>query len=80
MTLIAWFLDSKLGRWIIAAVAVAGAVGIALLEAFSKGKAAERRRQVEGNLNAVKDRNRIGEDVARLPDSVVDDELRKWSK
>lgn len=78
--IIAWFVGTKFGRWLVATVLALGAIALVVLEAFQRGKDAQRRRETENQLNAVKDRNRINEDVARLPSNAVDDELRKWSR
>ena len=81
----AWFAGSKLGRWIIAAGAVALAISGSLLLGRQQGRQAqEREREAqdhEAYRDAVDARNRIEDRIRRAGDGTVADELRKrWSR
>ncbi len=45
---------------------------------YAAGGAAERAKQVADRLDAVRDRERIQDEVSKLPDADVRDELSRW--
>lgn len=81
----AWLAGSKVGRWIIAAGAVALAIGGTLLLGRRQGRQAKEREQEaedhEAYRHVVDTRDRIDNRVRRAGDGTAADELRKrWSR
>ncbi len=76
-TLLTWFTSSigkTLAKWAsLAAVAVA-----VYWRIYASGEAAERAKQVANNMNAQREREKLNDQISKLPDAVVRDELRKW--
>jgi type II secretory pathway component PulJ len=60
-----WFATSRTGQTLAAVFIALALVAVALLKAFSAGQARERLKGVESNLNAVRERRRVGSVVAR---------------
>lgn len=73
-----WFATSRLGRGLAAAGAIAFAIGIALLRAFSAGKDAERARQDRASLENLRMRQETDDEVRNLPASDVRRRLDEW--
>lgn len=65
-------------------VAIAGAVGLAVLFAFLRGKSigesAEKAKNAAAERKASKEVTQIKTDVESLSESKVDEELGKWQK
>jgi hypothetical protein len=80
MTLLVWFFESKVGRWILAIVTSAGLLALLLLRAFSAGKAAKTNDQLREQLDAVKRRRDLDATVDSLPDAAVDERLQRWRR
>lgn len=55
------------------------AVGIAVYwKIYADGRATEQAKQVADRLDAVRERERIQDEVSKLPDDRVRDELSRW--
>lgn len=65
------FLTSKLGGYLTAGLAILSALFFALLKAFNAGKRSEQDKQKTAQLNAVKERKAVDEDISRLSDDDV---------
>lgn len=78
-TIILWFAGSKVGRVLAAVGALLLAVGVTALQIFSAGKRAERSAQDRAALEAMRDRQRTEDQVARLPRPARADRLKEWS-
>ena len=75
------FLTSKIGGYLAIAVAVLSAASLALLKAFNAGKRSEQDKQKTAQLQAVKERRAVDEDVSRLSDDDVAQRLRdRWQR
>ncbi|UFS81575.1 MULTISPECIES: hypothetical protein [Rhizobium] len=72
-----WFTTSigKTVAKLVSFVAVAIAV---YWRIYASGEAAERARQVANNMNAQREREKLHDQISKLPDAAVRDELRKW--
>ena len=76
-TLLTW-LTSSIGRTIAkwaSFVAVAAAV---YWKIYADGQAAERARQVAAQLDAQREREKLHDQISKLPDAAVRDELARW--
>lgn len=76
-TIITWFTSSigkAVAKWA-SFVTVAVAV---YWKIYADGQAAERAKQVAERIAAVRERERIQDEVSKLPDDRVRDELRQW--
>lgn len=78
MSIVAWFLGTKLGRTLAAAGAIALAIGLALLKAFTAGKAAEKAKQDRASLENLRKRAKTDEEIGSLNDADVDRRLGRW--
>ncbi|WP_343714036.1 hypothetical protein [Inquilinus sp.] len=81
----AWFVGSKVGRWIVAAGAVLLAIGGALLLGRRQGRQAAGQEQEaqehEAYRDAVQTRDRVEDRLRRAADGTAADELRRhWSR
>jgi hypothetical protein len=75
---IAWFLTTRVGRYLAIGLAVASALGLAALKLISAGRSQERARQQADNLNAIRNRRSSDEKVDGLGPDAVGRELGKW--
>lgn len=74
---IAW-LTSSIGK-LMAKWAAYAAIGVAIYwKIYADGRASERAKQVAEKMDAVRERERIQDAVAKMPDDRVRDELRGW--
>ena len=74
-------LKTKIGGYLALGLAALTAASIALLKAFNAGKRSEQDKQKTAQLNAVKERKAVDEDVGRLSDSAVRERLRsRWRR
>ena len=73
-----WFVSSKAGRALAGAGAIALALGAALLKVFYSGQAAEKAKQDRASLENLRNREKINEDVGKMPDDSVRGELAGW--
>lgn len=74
----AWLATTRAGRWVLgASAAVALAAGV-LLRAYGTGRDAEESRQARDSLDALRERNRIDDEVDALGDARRRNELARW--
>lgn len=72
------WLTSSIGK-LVAKWTAFVAIGVAIYwKIYADGQAAERAKQVAEKMDAVRERERIQDEVAKLPDADVRDELRGW--
>lgn len=72
------WLTSSIGKMVAKWTAFAAiAVGV-YWKIYADGQAAERAKQVAQRMDAVRERERIQDEVSKLPDAGVRDELRQW--
>lgn len=72
------WLSSSIGQ-IVAKWTAFVAIAVAVYwKVYADGQAAERAKQVAERMDAVRERERIHDDVSKLPGADVRDELRKW--
>lgn len=62
------------------AAIVLGILAAAFVYALWTGRRLQKGRDAEGKADAASDANRIREDVRRLDDDALDDELRKYAR
>lgn len=78
MSILAWFLGTKVGRTLSAAALILAALSVALLKAFSAGRAKERLKQTQASLDNLRNRAKTDEDVSKMGDAGVRRELGGW--
>lgn len=75
---LAWLAGTRAGRWLAAAGAGAlVALGI-VVRVYGAGQRVEESRQEQDSLDALRTRNRIDDEVARLDARAARDELSRW--
>lgn len=75
---ITWFTSSSVGKAIAKWSGIAALVAAAYWRVYASGKAAAKAEKVADELNAMKDRDRIGDKVLKMDDSDLDRELSRW--
>jgi hypothetical protein len=78
--LVLWFATSKAGRAIAAGAALALAISLALLKAFSAGKESERIAQDRQSLDNIRERQATDAEVEGLGHADVDQHLDRWMR
>lgn len=58
--------SSKIGRWLLGALALLLGIGVALLKAFRAGRQAERMERQKQTIKAVRERKKVDEEIDRL--------------
>lgn len=76
----AWFITTKLGRYVVAGVAIAAAIAFAVLKLISAGRQQERARQQSETLEAIKARRTNDEKVDGLRPDAVRSQLDDWMR
>lgn len=76
--IILWFTTSKVGRAVAAGLAIAAAIGIAVLKVFNAGKATERAKQDRQSIDNFKKRQDTDADINGLGHADVDERLSRW--
>jgi hypothetical protein len=71
---------SKLYQWIGGALLLLGGVLALFLKGKSVGKKQEQQKQAEAQAETVKEVQDVQNEVARLPDSAIDERLSKWTR
>lgn len=74
----AWLLTTRPGRHLAAGLAIAAALGLAILKAISTGRSQERARQQADSLEAIRNRRSSDEKVDGLGPDSVREQLGKW--
>ncbi|MBY5462045.1 hypothetical protein [Rhizobium leguminosarum] len=74
---LAW-LTSSVGKVVAKWGALGAAIGLAYWRIRESGRAAERADRAKDTLAAAAERERTHDDVSRMPDDRVRDELRQW--
>jgi hypothetical protein len=76
--MIAWFLGSRVGRYIVAGLAVAAAVAVAALKLISAGREQERAARTIGKLTAISRKKTSDEKVDAMGAGDRKRELDGW--
>lgn len=76
---ILWLATSKIGQTVAIALAGAAALGLALLKAFSAGRQTERTAQDRRSLENLRSRQRVEDEVQRMPYDERSAHLKEWS-
>jgi len=77
MVWIAWLIGTKLGRLVAEITLITAVVGIVLLRARQSGVEAERLKQLQKALEALRTRMKVDEEITQLP---ADERLRRLNK
>jgi len=72
------WLTSSIGKLVAKWAAFIGIAVAVYWKICAAGQAAERAKQVADHLDAVREREKINDQVSQLPDDRVRDELREW--
>jgi len=78
--MIAWFLTSRVGRWLAAGLTIAGTVSLLLIKVFSVGKKSAASAQRDAELRAVREAREVEDAVNSMTSDARRDELAKWSR
>lgn len=78
MSFFAALLASRFGRWLAGALLVIAGIGIALARGFAAGRNAQKLKQSEASLKALRERMRTDEDIAKLDHDARVERLREW--
>lgn len=73
-----WIITSSAGRKVAQWAAIAAFALAAIWRIYDAGKDAERGKQAEQSLEALRERNTINDEVAKTPDVALRDELSRW--
>lgn len=76
--IVAWFATSRVGQALAAGLAIAAAIGVAVLKVFSAGKAAERSRQDHQSLENLQQRAKENDEVRTLSGDDLRQRLNRW--
>lgn len=76
----AWFLGTRVGRYAAGVLAIAAIVGVALLKAFSAGRAQQKASQTAGKLKAISVRRISDDEVDRMDAGARRAELDRWMR
>jgi hypothetical protein len=71
-------LTSSIGKLVAKWAAFIGIAAAVYWKIYADGQAAERAKQVADRMDAVRQREKINDQVSKLPDTDVRDELRQW--
>lgn len=74
-----WLATSKIGQYIMAGLALAAAIGVAVLKVFNAGKAVERSKQDRQSLENLRERAKTNDEIHSLGSDDVRDRLDRWS-
>lgn len=77
MSVLAWFWTAT-GRAVAKWAGIAAVVLAVLWKARESGRDAERVKKQERDLEALRERNTIDDEVAKTPDGRIRDELARW--
>jgi hypothetical protein len=78
--IVSFFLDTKIGRYIIAGLVAAWAILLAVFKIYAAGKAAEHQAEIQQNAKAVESHKQVEQSVAQKSDDEVTKELKQWSR
>ena len=78
--MVAWFLNTRIGQYLSAAVLFIGMVVVVLWRVFAAGQRAERDEQQVAALNNLRNRVKTDDEVSKIPDSALDAELSEWMR
>lgn len=78
MTVVAWLVGSKLGRYVALGLLFAAALGVLVWRIYAAGAAKERARQAEAALNALRTRIKVDDDISKLSDAQRRERLNRW--
>lgn len=78
MSIIAWLIGSRLGRYLALGLLIASMIGIALLRARRSGIEAERLKQLQRSLENLRTRIKVDDEIASLPRDQRRVRLNRW--
>lgn len=73
-----WFLTTTVGKTLLKWSAVATLVAAAYWRVYASGKAAAEAERVADDLNALKDKERLNDNIRKMDDAALDRELSRW--
>lgn len=74
----AWLIDTKLGQAVIKIMAVVTVISLVLWRAFTAGKQAEKAKQKDAALEALRRREKTDDEISSMPDSTRREQLSQW--
>jgi len=75
---LAWFLGTKVGRWVAGGFATLLIIGAICLRIFFAGKEAQKNKQNVESLDALRERNETEDEIAVLPAADRRRRLSEW--
>ena len=76
----AWFLATSVGRYAAGVLAIAAIVAVALLKAFSAGRAQQKASQTADKLKAISNKRNSDDQVDRMGVGIRKRELDGWMR
>ena len=76
----AWFLGTRVGRYVAGGLVIAVIGGLALLRAFSAGRAGQQADQTADRLKAISKKRASDEEVDRMDAGARQRELDRWMR
>ncbi|WP_313194892.1 hypothetical protein [Shinella zoogloeoides] len=73
-----WFLTTTIGKTLLKWSAVAALVAAAYWRVYASGKAAAEAERVADDLNALRDKERLNDNIRKMDDAALDRELSRW--
>lgn len=78
MEILAWLIGSKVGRYVALGLLIAASIGVVLLRVYSAGKSAEKARQAEAALRALRERIKTDDEITKLSPTARRERLSRW--
>ncbi|MFI5411281.1 hypothetical protein [Kaistia sp. UC242_56] len=76
----AWFFGTRVGRYAAGVLAIAAIVAVALLKAFSAGRAQQKASQTADKLKAISNKRISDDEVDRMDAGARRDQLGQWMR
>jgi len=73
-----WFLTTTIGKTLLKWIGVAALVAAAYWRVYASGKAAAEAERVADDLNALRDKERLNDNIRKMDDAALDRELSRW--
>lgn len=80
LSVLSWLVGSRAGRTTAIIALALLAAGAALLQAFARGKAAEKAKSQAAALRTLQSRIKTDDEISRLPPDAVRERLRGWMR
>lgn len=80
ITFVTWLIGSELGRKVALTVLAMLALGAVVWRIYSAGQAAEKAKQARQQLDAMRDRLKVDEEISKMPSAERRKKLEEWAR